>query len=69
MNFDVGVDVPIPMLPDPDINNMLEEAGESILSHAYPDVPEMWREADVVVVPIPTLPLLETNSELLPTSN
>jgi hypothetical protein len=35
---------------------MLEEAGEAILSRLAEDAPEMWREADGVAIPIPTLP-------------
>jgi hypothetical protein len=45
----------IPTLPLPLTNNILEEAGESIRSRLAEDAPEMWREADGVIVPIPTL--------------
>ena len=51
------VEVPIPTLPLPLTNNMLEEAGEDILSRLADDAPEMCREADGFVVPVPTLPV------------
>ena len=37
----LGVVVPIPTLPDPLTNKILEEAGESILNKLADDAPEM----------------------------
>jgi hypothetical protein len=55
----VGVLVPIPMFPLPLTNNILEEAGESTRSRAADEAPEIWRDADGVIVPIPTDPEFE----------
>jgi hypothetical protein len=41
---------------------MLEEAGESILSRLAEDAPEIWREADGVIVLIPALPAPSTTN-------
>ena len=56
-----GVLIPIPTLPDPLTNTILEEAGESILSNAADEAPDMCSSDVGVDVPIPTLPLLEIN--------
>ena len=52
-----GLELPIPTLPLPLTNSILEEAGESIRSRLSEDAPEMCREADGEVVPMPILPL------------
>ncbi len=46
----------MPTLPLPLTYKILFTAGESISSSAADDAPEMWSEAEGVVVPIPTLP-------------
>jgi hypothetical protein len=58
-----GVDVPIPTLPLPLTNNILEEAGESTRSRAADEAPDMWSWDVGVVVPIPMLPLSNTTNE------
>ena len=47
----------IPIKPLPLTRSILAVAGDCTLSKVFAFAPEMWREADGEVVPIPTLPV------------
>ena len=58
---DVGLFVPIPTLPDPVTNRILEDDGESILNKLVDDAPEICNlaEGEVDPTPIPKSPFTE----------